>query len=49
MPNLLFPSNWPYLKPMLSSWFDFFLDYRAKTLQKHPNMSENEMNNSLAA
>ena len=34
---------------MLSSWFEFFLDYRAKTLQKHPNTSENEMNNSLAA
>ena len=34
---------------MLTSWFEFFLDYRAKTLQKHPNTSENEMNNSLAA
>ena len=49
--NFIFLRNWKSVGTKVHGfwWFEFWLDYHVKTLQKHPNLSENEMNNSLAA
>ena len=33
LPNLLFPSSWPYLKLILPCWFEFWLDYHVNSVE----------------
>ena len=33
LPNLLFPSSWPYLKLIFPCWFEFWLDYHVNSVE----------------
>ena len=37
LPNLLFPSSWPYLKLILPCWFEFWLDYHVNSVERKWN------------